>query len=147
MSQAPQLVEGYVVCPGHHHVEATRLVRDDVAHCTGGLCLDCFAAEGGKRIREIELVMRGRRLVVPVGDGKRKTKRYRPHRNARKALNAKARERARKRVADLVPELYVVLLAEERAKLGLPALPVQIAVHGGNPMPDIEALERSVGLS
>lgn len=141
---APGLIEGYVVCPGHHHVEATRLVREDIAHCTGGLCLECFAAEGGKRIREIELVMRGRRLTVPIGDGKPKKRRYRPHRNARKALNAKARERARKRLSELHPELYVVLLAEERAKMGLPALPVQIAVRGGDPTPEIEALEREV---
>lgn len=141
---APGLIEGYVVCPGSHHVEQIRLIREEIAHCTGGFCLECFAAEGGKRLAEIELVMKGRRLKVPIGDGKPKRKRYRPHRNARKALNAKARERARKRLSDLQPELYVILLAEERAKMGLPALPVQIAVHGGNPTPHIDMIEASL---
>lgn len=144
MSQNP-VVEGYTLCPRPH--DSPKWVRDEVAHCTGGICLECFEAEGAERIRRIELVIRGRRLSVPAGDGKPKRKRYRPHRNARKALNAKARERARRRLSELHPALYTVLLAEERAKLELPALPPQVAVFGGNPNPEIDALEREVGLA
>lgn len=144
MIEGTHVVEGYVLCPRPH--DEPKLVREDVAWCTGGLCLEHFHAEGSKRIERIELVRRGQRLSVPARVKPVKRKRHRPERNARKNLNAKARERARKRVADLFPELYVILLAEEREALGLPALPVQVAVQGGDPTAAIEYAEREAGL-
>lgn len=141
-----EVVAGYVLCPRPNHTEP-ELVPAHIAWCTGGVCLACFAVEGRPRVRKIELVRQGQRLLVPQRSKPvKKRYRYRPERNARKELNRRARERARKRVADMFPELYVVLLAEERERLGLPALPPAVAVQGGDPTELIARAEREAGL-
>jgi hypothetical protein len=148
MSTGKEVVAGYVLCPRATHTEP-KLVKDYVAQRTGGICSECFAVEVGRdRIRRIELVRQGQRLVVPArAKPSKKRYRYRPERNRRKALNSKARERARKRVADMVPELYDAVLAEERAKLGLEPWPVEIAIRGTDPNATIESLARAAGIA
>ena len=144
MAEAHHVVEGYVLCPRVH--DEPKLVREEVANCTGGVCLECFHNEGAKLIHKIELVRQGQRLVVPLRAKPNRRKRHRPNRNARKGLNAKARERARKRVADMLPDLYNVVLAEEREALGLDPWPTQIAVRGGDPTAEILYAAREAGL-
>lgn len=144
MIEGQHAVEGYVLCPRPH--DPPRLVREEVAWCTGGACLECFHEEGAKLIHRIELVRKGQRLSVPKRSKPDRRKRHRPERNARKTLNAKARERARKRLSEIYPALYNVLLAEEREQLGLPPWPTAIAVRGGDPYPDIERAAKEAGL-
>lgn len=145
MSQGTPVVEGYVLCPRPH--DEPKLVREEVARCTGGICPEHFAAEGGKLIHQIELVRRGQRIMVPKREKpSRRRYRYRPQRNARKSLNAKARERARKRVADMFPNLYNAILAEEREALGLEPWPTAIAVRGDDPLPEIVQAAQEAGV-
>lgn len=144
MIEGQHAVEGYVLCPRPH--DQPRLVREEVANCTGGVCLECFHNEGAKLIHKIELVRRGQRLVVPKRAKPDRRKRHRPERNARKNLNAKARERARKRLSEIYPNIYNVLLAEEREALGLAPWPEAIAVRGSDPTAEILEAAKEAGL-
>lgn len=109
-------VVGYVVCVGCRDA----LVLDVTARRTGDLCVDCLA-ERGEPLRHIEVEARGARLPIPL----RATRPKRSHRTstpesrARERLVDKCKDRARKRLAAIFPDLYDVLLAEERAAVGL----------------------------
>jgi hypothetical protein len=132
------LIEGYVVCDRGHE---PRPVRAEVARVTGGICDECFSAEFRRKAATIELVMNGRRFRVPERRGprgKHRRKVLTEGRIERKKLAAKARENARKRLSTIFGDLYDVLLAEERGKLGLNPWPVEIAVRAKSPEPDLE---------
>lgn len=127
-SHAPTVVEGYRAC------RCSRLVRDEVARRTQGRCPDCFIADGGDRVTKIELVGKGRRVSVPLNRRKPQTPRKRTAEAvARRKQADKAKERARKRLASMFPDVYDMLVAEERAALGLEPWPTDTALRGGDP--------------
>ena len=144
MAEPRVLVEGYVLCPRGRHSEP-ELVRKEVAQRLGGVCSACFAAEGGKLITSVEVVTREGRIRLPSRRPDRRN-RYRPQRNARKDLNKKARQRAARRVAAMFPNLYDVVLAEEREALGLPPWPVDIAARGLDATAEIVHAARQAGV-
>jgi hypothetical protein len=119
-------VEGYVLCARGAHV----WVRSEVASRLGGVCHECFAAEGGQTIRTIELVGRGMRINIPLNKRSHRKRQLSDSRLARKKLSLKARDSARKRLSAIFSDMYDILLAEERAKLGLEPWPVEIAARG-----------------
>ena len=115
-------VEGYVLCGTGEHT----WVLAEVARRTGGLCSDCFIAQGSKRRDRIELVGGGARLEIPARP-RRKRDRHRDREHDK--LVEKCRERAKGRLASIFPDLYDILLAEERAAAGLEPWPVDMAVR------------------
>lgn len=130
MSEQVHNLEGYVLC-GYHQ---NHWVRDEVAQRTGGVCPEAFRTLNGQRLTEIELVGRGRRVIVPVSRSRKRPNRHlTPQRVERKKAAAKAKERARKRLAAMMPDLYDTLVAEERAALGLDPWPIEIAIRGDSP--------------
>lgn len=128
MSQALHAPAGYSSCR-----TCGEWVRDEVFTRTDGLCPAHFAAAGRQRLTSLELVGRGMVLEIPKAKGRRRTtKRGTPERKARKRLAELAKRRARHRLAAIFPEIYDILLAEERGELGLEPWPTAIALRGGN---------------
>lgn len=127
-------VLGYRLCASE---TCNNQVLDAVAHATGGFCTDC--AVGG-RLRDYEHV------IVSVDGGQvhvDATKRPQTARNRRQYLRRKgsetlkrrkhAAEKAKiaawKRLATLAPELYQLILADERHKRGLTPIAAHSAVR------------------
>ena len=138
MSDQVHGLEGYVLC-GHHQ---NHWVRDEVAARTGGVCPEAWRILNQQRLTEIELVGRGSRVKVPLSRNRKRPNRHiTPQRAERKKLNEKAKERARKRLAAMFPDLYDTLVAEERADLGLEPWPVEIAIRGEDPEVELRFAE------
>jgi hypothetical protein len=132
--RSPVEVEGLVLCREH----GNHWVRDEVARRTGGLCPEAWQAKQGRRSETIELVMRGRRLKVPVTRPRQKhNKTLTSEQKHRKKQAEKAKEAARKRVAAMFPDLYDTILADERAQRGLEPWTVEQAVRGGDANVDL----------
>lgn len=122
---------GYRSCRNEHCDSG--LVLLEVAQRTKGLCTDCFRGELGRSLAEIEVRNQGRtqRMRMP----KAKQAAEKGNRWTHMAAT-KARKRADRRLRLLFQDLYDVLLAEERARLGLDPFPLETAVHeptGGDP--------------
>ena len=95
-----------------------------VLHQTRGVCMDCFASGSPmQRFREAEIAVRGGtvNMLLPPSYPARKTKARNARRNAtaRPVQSDLARLRACRRMANLFPDLFAVLYAEERWKAGL----------------------------
>lgn len=118
---------GYIVCS-----ECSAAVLELIGQKTGGRCAECFRAATNKWFDEIIATTRdGERLRLQVHRSRRtKTERAqrrrwkqrartRPEVRDRARLNALAQSRARARLTRLMPEVYEVMLADERVKLGL----------------------------
>ena len=134
MHQGDHLVEGYELCARG----CETWVRAEVASRTAGACPECFAAEGGKVVRTAELIGRGMRVTIPLGDRpKRRKRELSEARKARKREATRAADAARKRLAAMLPDLYDVVLADERASRGLEPWPTEIAVRGGDASDEI----------
>jgi hypothetical protein len=125
-------VVGYVLCVGCDE----ELVLDIVAGRTGGLCTTCFRLKG-TQLRHIEVEARGARIPVRLGRPGRKRVRSTPsaEAKAREKTVDKCRERARKRLQAVFPDLYDIFLADERAAAGLDPWPLSMALRSG-PDPD-----------
>lgn len=135
-------MEGYVLC-----VECDETwVRSEVAQRTSGRCPKCYAVDGS-RLAEIELVGRGMKVRVPVR-GRRQTPRRRTEAGRERRRQARAaKDAARKRLAAIFPDLFDVLVADERAARGLEPWPVEVAARGGSPDVDVAFAELSLELS
>jgi hypothetical protein len=125
-------VVGYVLCD---HC-GDNLVLDIVARRSGNLCTPCYIDHGGPR-REIEIEARGARIPIRLGQPTRKRTRSKPspEAKAREKQVDKCRDRARKRLQAMFPDLYDILLADERARVGLDPWPLAMAMRSG-PDPD-----------
>lgn len=125
-------IVGYVVCVGC----GNELVLDVIAGRTGGLCPACFAAHG-KPLRTIEVEARGTRIPVPLEKPRRRRakKNPSPEAKARERQIDKCKDRARKRLQAIFPDLYDILLAQERAAAGFDPWPYGTALRSG-PDPD-----------
>lgn len=87
---------------------------------TGGLCAECWMAGMGDVIHQLEV--RSGTATIPVRPRDRPKRKNRGRDDtARKA--ELARRRARSRLSFLYPDVFEVLLAQERAALGLRPLP------------------------
>jgi len=95
------------------------------------MCQDAFLETRGQRSATLELVGRGMRINIPV-----RNRRHRPKKpltadqRARKKEAERAKEAARKRLAAMFPDLYDVLVAEERGLRGLEPWSTERAVRG-----------------
>lgn len=134
--EATQLdVAGYRSCRNEHCGD---LVLLEITRRTGGLCVECFRGDLGSSLAEIEVRNQGRKLSMQMPKGKRAAEKG--NRWTHMAAT-KARRRADDRLRALFRDLYDVLLAEERARLGLEAFPLERIVHepsDGDPSESID---------
>lgn len=121
-------VVGYTIC-SHH---GNHWVRDEVACRTGGMCPEAFAETHGQRSATLELVGRGMKIQIPVRKRRHKPKTKTPAQQARKRESERAKDAARKRLAAMFPDLYDMLVADERAARGLEPWPTERAIRGGD---------------
>lgn len=124
MSQ--HVAEGYSVC------DCGAWVLTAVARRTGGKCADCHKPSA--KIRTLEIVGRGATTKIRTGRHAQGRKRVKTGASkARSKLNEQSANAARKRLAAIFPEMYEMLLAEERASRGLDPWPLEIAIrHRGD---------------
>ena len=93
------------------------IVLDVVAFRTGFLCGSCWN-EGLAELREVEVMNRGARVVIPMGSKQRKRKRPKRY-SANQRLAEHAQRSAWRRLASIHADLYEMLYDEERARRGL----------------------------
>lgn len=96
---------------------------------TDGVCPEAFERRTGPRASTVELVMRGRRIMVPTSENRKRHRRPNDAKKLRRKHNEKAKHAARLRLAAMFPDLFDVLLAEERAERGLEPWPVENAAR------------------
>lgn len=129
-------VVGYEICRVR---DCQQLVLDVVAHATGGICTGCALEGLGEGVDRVDLAVEGARISVskaPKPKTGRNRRQYlrrkgRPDVKARKHAAQKAAEAARKRLAALAPELYGLILADERQKRGLTPISAHQALRAG----------------
>lgn len=114
---------GYRSCRNEH---CGNLFLTEIAERTKGLCVTCFRGDLGSSLAEIEVRNRGRNLTMRMPRGKRAAEKGN---RATHMASTKARARADKRLRLLFRDLYDVLLAEERARLGLDPFPFETVIH------------------
>jgi hypothetical protein len=127
-------------------------VLNEIAYKTRGLCADCFREQAGSIINPVMVVVDGREKIVlrnvshrtPAERSQRararKRKRQQPDEKQRRKDVAACAERARRRLQRLFPELWEVLLADERAKAGLAAWTIDRALTPGEASSSLEML-------
>lgn len=108
-------VEGYTRCV----CGCGRLVLEYVGYQTGGLAFDCLLNGRMRKIKEIELMHRATRVKLPLPQPKKSKPKNKGVTATRKTAD-KARLKAMRRLRMIFPEIYELLYAEERHKLGLP---------------------------
>lgn len=111
------------------------LVIAEIAQRTDGLCASCYHSEHGERITDVEVRLAGRRVHVP-------TKYPRAPRSKGNLWTKKAAEKANKRAMQRLrgffPDLYDILRAEERARVGLDPWPVERVLEPDEGGPSVE---------
>lgn len=128
---------GYQMCP------CGRPVLDEVAYKTGGLCGDCFRIRANDAIAAHMVVIAGReKLVLRPLATKRTPAELRQRKRAKKRNGKTAGEKrhqtkvnqakaaATRRLRNLFPEMWEILLADERSKAGLDAFTIDRCLHG-----------------
>jgi len=123
-----QSVVGYAYCR-----ICDQLTPKAVAERTGNLCEECI--ERGLAPKPL--------VLVRVGSTTRQAPPQRQHKSSKGSRATRARvraasEAAMKRLRDAFPDLYRLLYAEERARRGLPAVPLL------SPRFDADAHERAL---
>lgn len=108
------VVVGYVTCA----TCPDAWVAKDYASSHGGQCPECFVAGGRKIRRHLEVVGRGTTVKISTAKPRKKVRTTPKNKQLEKA-----KDRARKRLAATFPDFYQILLAEERAAIGLPPYP------------------------
>jgi hypothetical protein len=133
--EQPVTLEGHVLCGTCQ----AAWVLTDVARWSGGDCTECFQANGCQRRSRVEILTRGRRISIPLHAPK--NRRHKPKVKSKDA--EKAKERARAKLAAMFPELYQVLVADERSAAGLKPWTVPMALQRGGP----EAAEATIAFA
>lgn len=147
-------MEPTVTVAGHTACHQCRsYVLDVIAWKTGGLCADCFRKHAATVIDPVMVIVDGRERIVLRTDASRRKpgireQRARARRRNRQRPDDKAHrhtviacaERARRRLQRLFPELWEILLADERAKAGLNAFTIDRCLQGAPLDPDLELL-------
>lgn len=145
-------VAGYTVC---RTPDCGALVLDEVAYKTRGHCAPCFRANANIILDAAITVVAGReKLVLKTRQGNKTDGERAQRKRAKKRAKATAAERAkRKKVAmariaadrrlrRLFPELWEILLADERAKLGLNAWTIDRTLTPGEATSSLEFLAK-----
>lgn len=141
-------VAGHTACQ-----ECNAFVLDVVAYKTGGLCADCFRKHAAAIIEPAMVVIAGRQRIVLRTNVSRRTpavraarararkrKRQEPDERRHRQELAACAERARRRLQRLFPELWEVLLADERARAGLNAWTIDRALTPGEASSSLQML-------
>lgn len=131
-------VAGYTACD-----QCATFVLDVIAFKTRGLCAECFRRQANAIIDPVMVIVDGReRLVLRTDVSRRKPgaraqrararrrKRQEPDEKARRKEVAACADRARRRLQRLFPEMWEILLADERAKAGLNAFTIDRCLRG-----------------
>lgn len=115
-------IEGYRKC-----AKCGQPVLDYVAWQTGGVCFDpCFVNGDLARFREVELIQRATVVKVKRPPSTSKKKNHaKPHAKS-DYISHLARERALRRLPYLFPDVFALLLTEERHKAGMGPKPTRV---------------------
>ena len=117
----PVAIEGYVRC----NCGCNELVVEYLAWQTGGRGLECWIANRTSKLKEIEVINRGRRIPAKIPDRvvkqSKASQKYK-HRTDTARKVGRAEDRALRRLRMVFPEVYDVIYTEERHKEGLPPL-------------------------
>ena len=132
---SPHTVDGYQRC------RCGIQVPEPIFYATGAMCMGCFAAGEMRGIHEIEVLHMQQRVPVKIKDSswKPRPKRMTPTRKATKKRNERAQLKALRRLRMLFPELYDVLYAEERHKIGMAPVAQRDAGHYAKAVATYEA--------
>jgi len=127
-------------------------VLDLIAYKTDGLCPADHREYMASRLDVIEL--RGKGLRVPISETKPKTdyqrdknaaknkrRRQDPDRRRKERLREHAKRRAYVRLRHLFPEVFDVLMADERARAGLAPWSVDMALTPGSGEATVEIVD------
>jgi hypothetical protein len=106
------------------------LVLKEVAERTRNYCPECWRKLFNSDLTEIEIRGRGFKTQMPLRT-KTTPKRNKGNKGRSQQVE-KAKIRAMKRLRAIFPDLYDMILAEERARAGLDPWPVEMAVRGSN---------------
>ena len=135
-AEATQLdVAGYRSCLNEHCGE---LILLELSWRTGGYCLGCFHDLHGSSIAEVEI--RSKARTMSLNSTKQKQKLDKGNR-ATKQASTNAAKRALDRLKHLFPDLYDILLAEERARFGLDPFPYERAIKQPDTMTPSEIID------
>lgn len=129
-------VVGYRICASP---ECDRLVLDHVAVRTGGFCPDCCARGVAEAAKTVFVALEGGRYPVKstrpartaLNRRKEAKRKADPRRREAQRQQDKAKRAAMRRLRAFCPELYDMLLADERTKRGLDPFPVATADRPG----------------
>lgn len=129
----PERVFGYSACS-----ECPAMVLNEIAWKSGGRCAECFRKATNAWFDElIAVTPTGERIPVRLHRSKRtrgerlrrkKARTRSPSTKDRARLTMLAQTRAKSRLARLMPEIYEIMLADERAKLDLNAWTIERAL-------------------
>jgi hypothetical protein len=145
----PRTVLGYTACKS-----CGAAVLNEVAYKTDGHCAECFRLKAAEILAPVMTVVAGReRLVLRTNRSKRSPgdraqrarararRRQDPDVKAHTKLVTQCADRARRRLATILPELYEILLADERANAGLNAWTIERALTPGECSSSLPFLE------
>lgn len=128
-------VLGYSICA---NLDCQRPVLSVVAFKTGGLCESCARSGLRERLDQVVVSLGGAHRVVSTSKRAQTARNRRQYLRrkgdsrlkARKHAAEKAKTTAWKRLAALAPELYALILADERERRGLTPISVDSALQG-----------------
>ncbi len=139
---------GHTVCS-----RCSARVLDVIAWKTNGLCASCFREHAGAIINGALVVVAGRERIVIRTDASRrkpgvraqrararKRKRDNPDIKDHRREVAACAERARRRLQRLFPEIWEILLADERAKANLNAFTIDRCLTPGQLQSSLDSL-------
>lgn len=145
-------VAGYTVCASP---DCGALVLDEVAYKTRGHCATCFRANANLILDAAITVVAGReKLTLTTRQGTKSPGDRAQRKRAKKRARATAKERdkrkkvalarvaADRRLRRIFPELFEILLADERAKLGLNAWTIDRTLTPGTAEQSLEWLAK-----
>lgn len=133
-------------------------VLTEILFKTGGLCAPHFRERSADILDAAMVVMDGREKIVLKSRSKRspavraqrararQRQRQKPEEKDRRRVVAGCQDRATRRLRRLVPELYEVLLADERARAGLAAYTIDMALTPGDGMSALSWVEKYCAL-
>jgi hypothetical protein len=104
-------IVGYVNCANPH---CQALTPETTAWQTRGVCFDCFKANVMPHMRDVEVSQRAAVTTI-----QRRRNRGKNKKTPTQVKNELARARAARRLAYLFPDVYDILVADERSKVGL----------------------------
>ena len=136
LPEATQIdLAGYRSCRNEH---CGALVLLEITWRTDGLCTGCFQGVLGSKIAEVEVRSRARTIALQRRTRNRSGSKG--DQGTRKAADHAARKAA-DRLRQLFPDLFSVLLAEERTRVGLEPFPLERAIQEPDAMTASEIID------